>query len=79
MQHKAHNGISAARLEGAVWLKSQRSNSQGQCVELARLDDRTVAVRNSRDPDGAALIFDVDGVREMIDGLRSGRLDDLAG
>lgn len=79
MQQEAYNGISAARLEGAVWRKSQRSNSQGQCVELARLDDRTVAVRNSRDPEGTALIFDVNGVREMIDGLRSGRHDDLVG
>jgi hypothetical protein len=78
MQQKAHNGISASRLEGAVWRKSGRSNSQGQCVELARLDERTVAVRNSRDPEGSALIFDVDGVREMIRGLSQGRLDDLA-
>ena len=45
-----HNGISATRLDGAVWRKSQRSNSQGACVELARLDSATVAMRNSRDP-----------------------------
>jgi len=77
MQQKAHNGVPASRLEGAVWRKSQRSNSQGQCVELARLDDRTVAVRNSRDPEGAALIFDVDGIRELIRGLSQGRFDDL--
>jgi hypothetical protein len=79
MQQEAYNGISAARLEGAVWRKSQRSNSQGQCVELARLDERTVAVRNSRDPEGTALVFDVRGIREMIAGLRSGSFDDLAG
>jgi hypothetical protein len=78
MQQKAHNGISASHLEGAVWRKSRRSNSQGQCVELARLDQRTVAIRNSRDPQGAALIFDVDGIREMINGLSAGRFDDLA-
>ena len=30
------NGISAAQLDGAIWRKSQRSNSQGACVELAR-------------------------------------------
>jgi hypothetical protein len=73
MQQKPHNGIPASRLEGAVWRKSQRSNSQGQCVELARLDEGTVAVRNSRDPEGAALIFNVDGIRDMINGLREGR------
>ena len=32
------NGISAAELVGATWRKSQRSNSQGACVELARLE-----------------------------------------
>jgi hypothetical protein len=77
MQQKAHNGIPASRLKDAVWRKSQRSNSQGQCVELARLDDRTVAVRNSRDPEGTALVFDVDGIRELIHGLSQGRFDDL--
>jgi len=50
MQQKPHNGIPASRLEGAVWRKSQRSNSQGQCVELARLDEGTVAVM--ADPEG---------------------------
>lgn len=73
-----YNGISAGRLEGAVWRKSQRSNSQGQCVELARLSAGTVAVRNSRDPEGPALICPVDGIRELITGLRSGKFDDLA-
>jgi hypothetical protein len=76
---QVYNGICAARLEGAVWKKSQRSNSQGQCVELARLDASTVAIRNSRDPQGSSLIFDVDSVREMIAQLRTGRFDDLAG
>ena len=30
-----HNGIRAAELEGAIWRKSQRSNSQGACVREA--------------------------------------------
>ena len=72
-----YNGISAARLEGAVWRKSQRSNSQGQCVELARLDAATVGVRNSRDPKGPALIYPVGAVRLLIEGLRSGEFDYL--
>jgi hypothetical protein len=58
-----HNGISAAQLEGAIWRKSQRSNSQGACVELARLDSATVAMRNSRDPKGTALIYPATAVR----------------
>ena len=55
-----YNGICAAQLDGAMWRKSQRSNSQGACVELARLDSATVAMRNSRDPKGTALIYPAD-------------------
>ena len=61
-----HNGMSAADLAGATWRKSQRSNSQGACVELARIDTSTVAMRNSRDPRGTALIYPADAVRAMV-------------
>jgi hypothetical protein len=74
-----HNGISAAELEGATWRKSQRSNSQGACVELARLDAGTVAMRNSRDPQGTALIYPADAVRAMVGALRAGEFDYLVG
>jgi Domain of unknown function (DUF397) len=72
-----YNGISAAQLEGAVWRKSQRSNSQGACVELARLDSATVAMRNSRDPEGTALIYPAGVVRSMVSALRAGAFDDM--
>ena len=74
-----YNGISATRLDGAVWRKSERSNSQGACVELARLDSATVAMRNSRDPKGTALIYPADAVRAMVSSLRAGDFDDLLG
>lgn len=74
-----YNGISATRLDGAVWRKSERSNSQGACVELARLDSATVAMRNSRDPRGTALIYPADAVRAMVSALRAGDFDDLLG
>lgn len=75
--HDIQNGISAAELEGAAWRKSQRSNSQGACVELARLDPTTVAMRNSRDPQGKALIYPADAVRSMVSALRTGEFDYL--
>jgi len=76
MQH-TYNGIPAGRLDGAVWRKSQRSNSQGACVEMARLDVTTVAVRNSRDPEGPALIYPASAVRALVGGLREGTFDHL--
>lgn len=72
-----YNGIAATQLDGAVWRKSDRSNSQGACVELARLDSTTVAMRNSRDPEGTALIYPADAVRAMVSALRAGDFDDL--
>jgi hypothetical protein len=74
-----HNGMSAADLTGATWRKSQRSNSQGACVELARIDTATVAMRNSRDPRGTALIYPATAVRAMVGALRSGEFDYLVG
>jgi hypothetical protein len=74
-----YNGISAAELAGAVWQKSERSNSQGACVELARLDSGTVAMRNSRDPQGTALIYPASAIRAMVGALRAGEFDDLLG
>ena len=72
-----YNGIPAGRLEGAAWRKSQRSNSQGACVEMARLGEATVAVRNSRDPEGPALIYPASAVRALVRSLSTGEFDDL--
>lgn len=71
------NCIPATELTGAIWEKSQRSNSQGACVELARIDAGTVAMRNSRDPKGVALIYPLPAVQALMTALRSGELDSL--
>lgn len=72
-----HNGISAAELTGAAWRKSQRSNSQGACVEIARLASGTVAMRNSRDPRGTALIYPTETIRALVSALCTGEFDYL--
>jgi hypothetical protein len=43
-------------LTGAVWRKASYSTT-GNCVEVARNLPGLVAVRDSKDPDGSALIF----------------------
>lgn len=50
--HHVYNGMAATELRGVVWQKSRHSNSQGSCVEFAKLPDGDVAMRNSRHPDG---------------------------
>jgi hypothetical protein len=76
MQH-THNGICAADLAGAAWRKSQRSNSQGACVEIARLDQGAIAMRNSRDPHGTALVYPAEAVRALLGAVRAGEFDYL--
>lgn len=46
-------------LATAVWRKSSRSTgSGGNCVEVARNLPAVVAVRDSKNPDGPALVVD---------------------
>ena len=71
------NGMPAAQLQGAQWLKSRRSNSQGNCVEIAELPGGRVAMRNSRHPDGPALIYTRREIEALILGAKDGDFDHL--
>lgn len=77
MPEDMRNGILASNLQGAVWRKSRRSNSQGNCVELASLPGGMVAVRNSRHPRGPALIYTRAEIDAFIRGAQDGDFDDL--
>jgi hypothetical protein len=50
------NGMSATLLGAAVWRKSSYSGAVGNCVELAVLAGDRIAIRNSRNPAGPALV-----------------------
>jgi Domain of unknown function (DUF397) len=76
--HQAHNGISASQLPSLKWQKSRRSNPSGNCVEMAQLPGGAgIAVRNSRHPDGPALIYTHDEIAAFILGARDGDFDNL--
>jgi hypothetical protein len=73
----SYNGVPAGTLAGARWRKSARSSAQGNCVELALLPDTGVAVRNSRDPEGPALVFTDAELQAFLGGVKDGDFDDL--
>ncbi|MFF3869315.1 DUF397 domain-containing protein [Micromonospora sp. NPDC020750] len=73
-----HNGVPAAQLPPLKWQKSRRSNPSGNCVELAELPGGGgIALRNSRHPEGPALIYTVDEIAAFVLGARDGDFDDL--
>lgn len=67
-----YNGVQASRLDVTAWRKSHYSNPSGNCVEMAELPAGSVAVRNSRFPDGPALIFTPAQWAAFIGGIRAG-------
>jgi hypothetical protein len=55
------------------WVKSSYSGpTGGNCVEIAFLTDGGVAMRNSRDPEGAALVFTRAEWDAFLGGARDG-------
>lgn len=77
MRHYYDNGVAADQLGSLTWQKSRASNPYGDCVEVAGLATGEVAVRNSRDPRGPALIYTRAEIAAFIQGARDGEFDDL--
>ncbi|MFF3910521.1 DUF397 domain-containing protein [Streptomyces sp. NPDC001848] len=73
------NGVPAAEINGAVWVKSTHSNATGgNCVEVTALPGGGVAVRNSRDPQGPALVYSRAEMTAFLAGAKDGEFDHLS-
>ncbi|HCU94397.1 MAG TPA: DUF397 domain-containing protein [Actinobacteria bacterium] len=48
------------------WRKSSYSNTGANCVEVARTRSGKVAVRDSKNPDGAVLRFSLDEWKKFV-------------
>jgi hypothetical protein len=57
------------------WKKASLSGSTGNCVEVARTRPGVVAVRDSKDPHGPALVFTPAVWDAFTAGVREGEFD----
>jgi Domain of unknown function (DUF397) len=70
--------LTAPELDGAAWKKSSHSGgSESQCVEVADVTTAYggIAVRDSKDPNGAALMFAPASFASFIADVAAGRFD----
>lgn len=73
------NGMPAMDLADVSWRKSSRSGAVGNCVEVAKLTNGEIAVRNSRFPDGPALVYTPAEIAAFVAGAKDGEFDDIVG
>ena len=60
-------------VEVADWRKSRHSGGSGECVEVAPLDEgQRVAVRDSKDPAGPALVVSPGEWRSFVARVKAG-------
>ena len=78
--NETRNGMPTAELPAVTWQKSRRSNPSGNCVELAVLPGGAgIALRNSRYPDGPALVYTSAEIAAFVQGAKEGDFDNLLG
>ena len=70
-----YNGMPAGDLRDVQWRLAGGGDGSG--VEMAKLPDGQIAVRNSADPDGPALIYTRAEIEALIGGAQDGDFDAL--
>jgi hypothetical protein len=61
-------------LTRAAWQKSSRSSGNGNCVEVAVVDE-VVAVRDTKDRSGPMLVFTASEWQAFVAGAKAGEFD----
>jgi hypothetical protein len=75
MTDRVYNGMPASELPDLQWRLAGGTRENG--VEMARLPDGQIAVRNAADPDGPALIYTRAEIEALIGGAQDGDFDAL--
>ncbi len=72
-----HNGMRAADLGPGGWLKPWSGPNGGSCLEAKKLSGGRVALRQSTDAAGPALILEPGEIGAFVEGAKAGLADDL--
>jgi Domain of unknown function (DUF397) len=75
--NEARNGMPAADLGPEGWVKPWSSPNGGDCLEAKKLPGGRVALRQSTDPGGPALILEPGEIRAFVTGAKADLADDL--
>ncbi len=67
----------ASDLGEEQWLKPWSGTNGGNCVEAKKLGDGRVALRQSTDPNGPALIYTAAEITAFVAGAKAGAADIL--
>ncbi|MFI6348583.1 DUF397 domain-containing protein [Streptomyces sp. NPDC050560] len=72
-----YSGMPAGDLGTEGWHKPWSGTNGGSCVEAKRLPDGGVALRQSTDPQGPALVYTRNEMVTFLEGVKSGEADFL--
>ncbi|MEU0100434.1 MULTISPECIES: DUF397 domain-containing protein [unclassified Streptomyces] len=73
----SHVRRAATELGTDQWVKPWSGSNAGNCVEAKPLGDGRVALRQSTDPDGPALIYMQGAIAAFVKGAKDGEADFL--
>ena len=73
------NGMPATTLGSQGWTKPWSGPNGGSCLEAKKLPGGQVALRQSTDPAGPALILEPAEIRAFVEGAKHSLADDLLG
>jgi len=74
---RIYNGMPAGELGPHGWLKPWSGGNGGSCVEVLKLEDGRIALRQSTDPQGPALVYTVGELTAFIEAAKTGAADFL--
>ncbi|AUY52772.1 DUF397 domain-containing protein [Streptomyces sp. CB01881] len=66
---------SSLDLSSARWIKSSHSSDGGQCIEVSPGHPGVMPVRDSKDPNGPALVFPSAAWQSFVTAVRAGEFD----